>query len=473
MIIRIPKYNNNNKVSINMVSPDKICENKNCFYYFYANIFTMLANQPLAERLRPKELGEFCGQEHLVGKNAVLRKVIESGNIPSFILWGPPGVGKTTLAGIIANTLKRPFFHLSAVHSGVKDVRETIDKAKKQQFFNQPNPILFIDEIHRFNKSQQDSLLSAVEKGIITLIGATTENPSFEVISPLLSRCQVYIMNPLTENELVELMNTALKKDSYLAAFDIEITEHEAFIRVSGGDARKLYNALELVVSSEADKASSKKIIINNEKVLKHVQKNLALYDKNGEQHYDIISAFIKSLRGSDPNAAVYWLARMVEGGEDPKFIARRMLILAAEDIGLANPNALLLAQACFEAVNVIGWPESRIILSEAAIYLATSQKSNSSYMAIEDAIGTVKTEGDLPVPLHIRNAPTSLMKNLGYGKEYKYAHSFSGNFVPDNFLPEELKGTVFYNPGVNSKEEEIRKKLSVMWKDIYNYDKK
>jgi putative ATPase len=433
----------------------------------------MLANKPLAERLRPKELAEFCGQEHLVGKNAVLRKVIESGNIPSFILWGPPGVGKTTLAGIIANTLKRPFFHMSAVHSGVKDVRETIEKAKKQQFFNHPNPILFIDEIHRFNKSQQDSLLSAVEQGIITLIGATTENPSFEVISPLLSRCQVYVMNPLTENELVQLMNKALIKDSYLAAYNIEITEHEAFIRVSGGDARKLYNALELVVSSEADEASSEKIIINNEKVLKHVQKNLALYDKNGEQHYDIISAFIKSLRGSDPNGAVYWLARMVEGGEDPKFIARRMLILAAEDIGLANPNALLLAQACFEAVNVIGWPESRIILSEAAIYLATSPKSNSSYMAIEDAIGTVKSEGDLPVPLHIRNAPTRLMKNLGYGKEYKYAHSFSGNFVPDNFLPDELKGTVFYDPGVNSREDEIRKKLSVMWKDIYNYDKK
>jgi len=433
----------------------------------------MLANQPLAERLRPKELGDFCGQEHLVGKNAVLRKAIESGNIPSFILWGPPGVGKTTLAGIIANTLKRPFFHLSAVHSGVKDVRETIEKAKKQQFFNQPNPILFIDEIHRFNKSQQDSLLSAVEQGIITLIGATTENPSFEVISPLLSRCQVYIMKPLTEDELIELLNKALKKDSYLAAYDIEIEEHEAIIRVSGGDARKLYNALELVVSSEADEGSSEKIIINNEKVLKHVQKNLALYDKNGEQHYDIISAFIKSLRGSDPNAAVYWLARMVEGGEDPKFIARRMLILAAEDIGLANPNALLLAQACFEAVNVIGWPESRIILSEAAIYLATSQKSNSSYMAIEDAIGMVKNEGALPVPLHIRNAPTKLMKNLGYGKEYKYAHSYSGNFVPDNFLPDELKGTVFYDPGVNSKEEEIRKKLSVMWKDIYNYDKK
>jgi putative ATPase len=433
----------------------------------------MVPNQPLAERLRPKELGEFCGQEHLVGKNAVLRKVIESGNIPSFILWGPPGVGKTTLAGIIANTLKRPFFHLSAVHSGVKDVRETIEKAKKQQFFNQPNPILFIDEIHRFNKSQQDSLLSAVEQGIITLIGATTENPSFEVISPLLSRCQVYIMKPLTEDELVILMNKALKKDTYLSAFDIDIIEYEAFIRVSGGDARKLYNALELVVSSEADEASSEKIIIDNEKVLKHVQKNLALYDKNGEQHYDIISAFIKSLRGSDPNAAVYWLARMVEGGEDPKFIARRMLILAAEDIGLANPNALLLAQACFEAVNVIGWPESRIILSEAAIYLATSQKSNSSYMAIEDAIGKVRSEGDLPVPLNIRNAPTKLMKNLGYGKDYKYAHSYAGNFVPDVFLPDEIKGTVFYDPGINSKEEEIRKKLSVMWKDIYKYDKK
>ncbi len=433
----------------------------------------MLANQPLAERLRPKELGEFCGQEHLVGKNSVLRKVIESGNIPSFILWGPPGVGKTTLAGIIANTLKRPFFHLSAVHSGVKDVRETIEKAKKQQFFNQPNPILFIDEIHRFNKSQQDSLLSAVEQGIITLIGATTENPSFEVISPLLSRCQVYVMNPLTEDELVQLMNKALKKDSYLAAFDIEIKEHEALLRVSGGDARKLYNALELVVNSEADETSSEKIIIDNEKVLKHVQKNLALYDKNGEQHYDIISAFIKSLRGSDPNAAVYWLARMVEGGEDPKFIARRMLILAAEDIGLANPNALLLAQACFEAVNVIGWPESRIILSEAAIYLATSQKSNTSYIAIENAIGSVKSEGDLPVPLHIRNAPTSLMKNLGYGKDYKYAHSYTGNFIPDNFLPDELKGTVFYDPGVNSKEEEIRNRLSVMWKGIYKYDKK
>lgn len=432
----------------------------------------MLTNQPLADRLRPRGLDDFCGQEHLVGKNAVLRRLIESGNIPSFILWGPPGVGKTTLAGIIANTLKRPFFHLSAVHSGVKDVRETIEKAKKQQFFNQPNPILFIDEIHRFNKSQQDSLLSAVEQGTITLIGATTENPSFEVISPLLSRCQVYIMKPLEEDELKGLLNKALKKDSYISAFNIEIKEYEALIRISGGDARKLYNALELVVYSEADESGPERIIIDNEKVLKQVQKNLALYDKNGEQHYDIISAFIKSLRGSDPNAAVYWLARMVEGGEDPKFIARRMLILAAEDIGLANPNALLIAQACFEAVNVIGWPESRIILSEAAIFLATSPKSNSSYMAIDSAIERVRREGDLPVPLNIRNAPTKLMKELDYGKDYKYAHSYSGNFVQDNFLPEEIKGSVFYEPGENLREEEIRKRISSMWKNIYNYDK-
>jgi putative ATPase len=432
----------------------------------------MLANQPLAERLRPKGLDEFSGQEHLVGKNAVLRKVVESGNVPSFILWGPPGVGKTTLAGIIANTLKRPFYQLSAVHSGVKEVRETIEKAKKQQFFNQPNPILFIDEIHRFNKSQQDSLLSAVEQGVITLIGATTENPSFEVISPLLSRCQVYILKPLSDDELTSLVKKALKKDTYLASYDIEVIEFEALLRISGGDARKLYNALELVVSSEANELSSDRIIINNEKVLDHVQKNLATYDKKGEQHYDIISAFIKSLRGSDPNAAVYWLARMVEGGEDPKFIARRMLILAAEDIGLANPNALLLAQACFDAINVIGWPESRIILSEAAIYLATSPKSNSSYMAIDEAIALVRKEGDLPVPLHLRNAPTRLMKDIGYGQEYKYAHSYEGNFITDNFLPEELKGTVFYDPGKNAREEEIRKKLSGMWKDIYKYEK-
>ncbi len=431
----------------------------------------MFPNQPLAERLRPKNLDEFCGQEHLVGKNAVLRKVIESGNLPSFILWGPPGAGKTTLARIIANTLKRPFFQLSAVHSGVKDVRETIEKAKKHQFFDQPNPVLFIDEIHRFNKSQQDSLLSAVEQGIITLIGATTENPSFEVISPLLSRCQVYILNPLSEKDLTGLLERAIKKDINLSGYDITIKEYEAIIRVSGGDARKLYNALELVVSSEADETGSQKIEIDNQKVLLHVQKNLALYDKNGEKHYDIISAFIKSLRGSDPNAAVYWLARMVEGGEDPKFIARRMVILAAEDIGLANPNALLLAQTCFEAVNVTGWPESRIILSETAIYLAISPKSNSSYMAIEGAIEEVKKSGDLPVPLYLRNAPTSLMKNLDYGKGYKYAHNYEDNFVPENYLPEEIKGTKFYEPGLNLKEKEIKQRLSVIWKDVYKYN--
>jgi len=429
----------------------------------------MFSNQPLADRLRPKSLDDFAGQDHLVGSDGVLRKVIESGNVPSFILWGPPGVGKTTLARIVAAKLDRAFYQLSAVSSGVKEVRETIEKAKSQQFFGKPNPILFIDEIHRFNKSQQDSLLGAVEQGIITLIGATTENPSFEVISPLLSRCQVYILKPLSDLELRGLIDRSLKTDYYLSQYIVTVKEYEALLRISGGDARKLYNALELTVSLEAEKGEGE-IIITDEMVLGHVQQNLAMYDKNGEQHYDIISAFIKSLRGSDPNAAVYWLARMTEGGEDVKFIARRMVILAAEDIGMANPNALLLAQACFNAVNLVGWPESRIILSETAVYLATSPKSNASYMAIENAIAAVHEHGDLPVPLHIRNAPTRLMKDLGYHKGYKYAHEFEGNFIADNFLPEEIGGKIFYEPGSNPREDEIRRQLSARWQNIYKY---
>ncbi len=429
----------------------------------------MFSNQPLADRLRPRSLEEFAGQEHLVGPDGVLRKVIESGNVPSFILWGPPGVGKTTLARIVAARLERSFFQLSAVSSGVREVRETIEKARSQQFFGKPNPILFIDEIHRFNKSQQDSLLGAVEQGILTLIGATTENPSFEVISPLLSRCQVYVLRPLDDELLKGLVDKALVTDFYLSQHKVTIREYEALIRISGGDARKLYNALELTVSLEAEKGNDE-IIMTDALVLSHVQQNLAMYDKNGEQHFDIISAFIKSLRGSDPNAAVYWLARMVEGGEDVKFIARRMVILSAEDIGLANPNALLLAQACFNAVNLVGWPESRIILSETAVYLATSPKSNASYMAIENAIGAVHRHGDLPVPLHLRNAPTKLMKDLGYHKGYRYAHDYEDNFVADNYLPEEITGTIFYEPGSNAREDEIRKQLASKWQNIYKY---
>lgn len=426
-------------------------------------------NQPLADRMRPADLDGYVGQQHLVGEKSILRASIESGSIPSFILWGPPGTGKTTLARIIANLLHRPFYQLSAVHSGVKDVRETIEKAKQQQFFNKPSPVLFIDEIHRFNKSQQDSLLGSVEKGIVTLIGATTENPSFEVISPLLSRCQVYVLKPLSKDELTVILNNALQRDVYLKQLTINVVENEALFRFSGGDARKLMNILELVVNALSAEQRDN-IIITDQKVLDIVQEKIALYDKNGEQHYDIISAFIKSIRGSDPNAAVYWLARMVEGGEDPKFIARRMVILAAEDIGLSNPNALLLATACFEAVNLIGWPESRIILSEAAIYLATSPKSNSSYLAIDDAIALVKETGDLAVPLNIRNAPTSLMKELGYGKEYKYAHNYTGNFTQEDFLPKEILNTIFYNPQDNQREAEIRKRLADNWKNKYKY---
>jgi len=417
-------------------------------------------NQPLAERLRPKKLDEFIGQEHLVGKNAVLRKMIESGNISSLILWGPPGVGKTTLAKIIANTLERPFYTLSAINSGVKDIRDVIDKAKKQQFFSRPNPILFIDEIHRFSKSQQDSLLGAVEDGTITLIGATTENPSFEVISPLLSRCQVYILKHLDKEHLLQMLDLALTKDTVLKKKKITIAEDQAMLRFSGGDARKLLNVLELVVQAE----DGDSVEITDKKVTDRLQKNLAIYDKQGEIHYDIISAFIKSIRGSDPDAAVYWLARMIEGGEDVKFIARRLLILAAEDVGLANPNALLLAQSTFDAVHQIGYPEARIILSECTIYLATSPKSNSAYEAIDNAISLVKRTGDQPVPLHIRNAPTKLMKEIGYGKDYKYAHAYDGNFVEQDFLPEKIKRERLYHPQNNPSELKILERLKKWW---------
>ncbi len=421
---------------------------------------------PLPERMRPKTLEDYVGQDHLVGQGSVLRKMIESDTLPSFILWGPPGVGKTTLAKIIANKLERPFYILSAISAGVKDVREIIEKSRSNSLFNKAKPILFIDEIHRFSKSQQDALLGAVEDGTLILIGATTENPSFEVITPLLSRCQVYVLKSLDVEALDLLLDRAIKTDPVLRKSEIEIIEKEALFRFSGGDARKLLNILEILVSGNQ---TGEKILIDNKYVTEKLQENIAIYDKNGEQHYDIISAFIKSIRGSDPNAAVYWMARMIAGGEDPLFIARRMVILASEDIGLANPNALLLATACFDAVHKIGMPESRIILSEVAVFLATSLKSNSTYLAIDAALEEVGKSGDLPVPLHLRNAPTKLMKELGYAKDYKYAHSYSNNFVDQDFLPKELNDKKFYEPGDNSKENEIKKRLESLWKK-YDY---
>ncbi|WON96191.1 replication-associated recombination protein A [Sphingobacterium sp. Lzh-3] len=426
----------------------------------------MATRIPLAERLRPRQLSDYVGQQHIVGPDAVLYHAIQQKNIPSMILWGPPGVGKTSLALLIARELDRPFFSLSAIQAGVKDIREVIEKAERLMNFNQDQPILFIDEIHRFSKSQQDSLLGAVERGLVTLIGATTENPSFEVISALLSRCQVYVLEHLSEEDLIGLIQKALHEDEYLQKQAIVVEEYEALLRLSGGDARKLLNVLELVVNA----AVLHKEPITNAFVLKQVQQNMAIYDKAGEQHYDIISAFIKSIRGSDPNAAVYWLARMIEGGEDPSFIARRLLILASEDIGNANPNALLLANNCFQAVNVIGWPESRIILSQTVIYLATSVKSNASYEAINKAQALVKQTGDLSVPLHIRNAPTKLMKDLNYGAEYKYAHAYPGNFVVQEFLPKEISGVKLYEPGQNSQEEKLRQSLRDKWKEKYRY---
>ena len=426
----------------------------------------MTPQTPLAERLRPNNFDDYVGQEHLIGKNSTLRNVIEKGIIPSMIFWGPPGVGKTTLANIIANYTKQPFYTLSAINSGVKDIREIIDKAKSQQLFGTKNPVLFIDEIHRFSKSQQDSLLGAVEKGTVTLIGATTENPSFEVISALLSRCQVYILKEQTKEDLTKLLHIALTKDEFLSKKKINILEYEALLQLSGGDARKLLNTLEIVVNN----FETEPIDITNDKVIDIVQQNMVRYDKTGDQHYDIISAYIKSIRGSDPNAAVYWLARMLEGGEDPKFIARRLLILSSEDIGNANPTALVIANNCFQAINVIGMPEARIILSQATIYLATSPKSNASYQAINEAMDLVRKTGNLSVPLHIRNAPTKLMKDIGYGANYAYSHSYEGNFKAQEYLPDEIKNAKFYEPGKNAKEDSIRKFLKDNWKDKYNY---
>lgn len=417
--------------------------------------------------MRPRQLADYVGQQHLVGSGAVLRQAIESGQIPSFILWGQPGIGKTTLAKIIANELDRPFHTLSAINSGVKDVRETIQRAKSQRFFDSPNPILFIDEIHRFSKSQQDSLLGAVEEGVITLIGATTENPSFEVIPALLSRCQVYVLEPLSKDELIGLIERALKEDEFLKGQKITIEDYDAILLHSGGDARKLYNILELVTNYGK---ASEPITVTNEMVTQKLQQNISRYDKGGEQHYDIISAFIKSIRGSDPNGAVYWLARMIEGGEDVKFIARRLLISAAEDIGLANPNALLMATTTFQAVQAVGLPEGRIILSQAAIYLASSPKSNSAYMAINQAQQLVRQTGSLPVPLHLRNAPTKLMKDLDYGKDYKYSHDFPGNFVQQDFLPDQLKGQKLFEPQDNAAEQKLKRQLKEWWDDWYRY---
>lgn len=421
-------------------------------------------SQPLAERMRPKTLDDYIGQKHLVGPGAVLRKMIDAGRISSFILWGPPGVGKTTLAQIIANRLETPFYTLSAVTSGVKDVREVIEKARNNRFFSQQSPILFIDEIHRFSKSQQDSLLGAVETGVVTLIGATTENPSFEVIRPLLSRCQLYVLKSLEKDDLLELLQMAIARDTVLSDLHIELKETDAILRYSGGDARKLLNILELVV--EADNEDP--IVITDEKVMERLQQNPLAYDKEGEMHYDIVSAFIKSIRGSDPDGALYWLARMVEGGEDPAFIARRLVISAAEDIGLANPNALLLANAAFDAVMKIGWPEGRIPLAEATVYLATSAKSNSAYAGINSALELVRETGNLPVPLHLRNAPTKLMKQLGYGKDYKYAHAYKNNFVEQQFLPDEVSQTRIWHAQENPAESKLKDRMLQLWGDRY-----
>ena len=420
--------------------------------------------QPLAERMRPKTLDEYIGQKHLVGEGAVLRRMIDAGRISSFILWGPPGVGKTTLARIIANRLETPFYTLSAVTSGVKDVRDVIDKARSNRFFSQQSPILFIDEIHRFSKSQQDSLLGAVETGVVTLIGATTENPSFEVIRPLLSRCQLYVLKSLEKDDLLELLHRAITTDAILKEKQVELRETDAMLRYSGGDARKLLNMLELVV--EAD--DSVPVVVTDEKVVERLQQNPLAYDKDGEMHYDIISAFIKSIRGSDPDGALYWLARMVEGGEDPAFIARRLVISASEDIGLANPNALLLANAAFDAVMKIGWPEGRIPLAEATVYLATSPKSNSAYEGINSALELVRQTGNLPVPLHLRNAPTKLMKQLGYGKDYKYAHAYKGNFVRQQFLPDEVQQQRLWHAQENASEAKLKERMVQLWGDRF-----